>query len=73
MKSSSDNESRQVEANIRAIYDRLPADHRLQIMIRSANHFGFNDDGAMLKSAILLGVFRALGIVDQWSATNCYN
>jgi hypothetical protein len=32
-------------------------------MIRGANHFGFDDDGAMLKSPLLMQVLRALGIV----------
>lgn len=58
-----DTEGRQVEANIRSIYDRLPSDRRLQIMIRGANHFGFNDDGAMLKSPLVMRVLHALGIV----------
>jgi len=60
---ASDEESRQVERNIRSIYDRSPTYQRLQIMIRGANHFGFNDDGAILKSPILMSVLRMLGIV----------
>jgi hypothetical protein len=35
-------------------------DRRLQIVIRSANHYMFSDDGAMLKSPLLM---RVLGIV----------
>jgi predicted dienelactone hydrolase len=61
--SESDAETRQIEANIRSIFDRLPSDRRLWIMIRGANHFGFDDDGAMLKSPLLMQVLRALGIV----------
>lgn len=52
-----------VEANIRAIYNRLPAGKRLWIAIRGANHFGFSDDGAMLKSPAAMAVMRWLGIV----------
>jgi hypothetical protein len=42
--SESDAETRQVEANIRSIFDRLPSDRRLWIMIRDANHSGFSDE-----------------------------
>jgi predicted dienelactone hydrolase len=60
---ASDAESRQIEANIQAIYDRLPRDGRLRVAIRGANHFLFSDDGALLKSRILLRTLRTLGIV----------
>ncbi len=56
-------ETRQVQANIRSIYDRLPSDRRLEIVIRGANHFLFSDDGALLKSHIVLGALRGLGIL----------
>ena len=59
----SDAESRQIEANIRSIYDRLPLDRRLHVAIRGANHFLFNDDAALLKSRIVLRTLRMLGIV----------
>jgi len=62
-RSESDAETRQVEANIRSIYDRLPSDRRLEIVIQGANHFGFSDDGALLKSHIVLGTLRILGIL----------
>ena len=32
-------------------------------MIRGANHFLFSDDGALLKSQIVLGTLRMLGIL----------
>ncbi len=59
----SDPEGSQIGANIQSIYDRLPADGRLRIEIRGANHFLFSDDGALLKSHIVLRTLRALGIV----------
>jgi dienelactone hydrolase len=59
----SDPESRQTLANIQSIYDRLPADERLRIAIRGANHFLFSDDGALLKSHIVMRTLRMLGIV----------
>jgi predicted dienelactone hydrolase len=59
----SDPESGQILANIQSIYDRLPADRRAFIQIRGANHFLFSDDGALLKSHIVLGTLRMLGIV----------
>jgi dienelactone hydrolase len=73
----SDAEGRQIEAHFRSIYDRLPSDRRLQIMIRGSNHYGFSDDGAMLKSPLLMRVLRALGIVRldgrrQIAVTNHY-
>src|ERR1700675_3770288 len=60
---SSDAEIRQIQADIQSVYDRLPADGRLRISIRSANHFLFSDDGALLKSHIVLRTLRALGVV----------
>ncbi len=62
-RSEPDVETRQVGANVRSIYDRLPSDRRFEIMIRGANHFGFSDDGALLKSHIVLGTLRMLGIL----------
>ncbi len=59
----SDPEARQIWANIQSIYDRLPPEGRLRIEIRGANHFLFSDDGALLKSHIVLGTLRMLGIV----------
>jgi predicted dienelactone hydrolase len=61
--SESDAETRPVAANIHSIYDRLPSDRRLLIMIRGANHYMFSDDGAMLKSPLVMRVLRTLGIV----------
>jgi predicted dienelactone hydrolase len=60
---TSDPVSRQILANIQSIYDRLPRDGRLRIAIRGAYHFGFSDDGALLKSHIILGTLRKLGIL----------
>lgn len=60
---SSDAEVRQIKADIQSVYDRLPTDGRLQLVIRGANHFLFSDDGALLKSHILMRTLRLLGIV----------
>jgi len=57
----SDPESSRIKANIQSIYDRLPVDGRLRVMIRGANHFTFSDDGALLKSRVMRGVFRLFG------------
>src|SRR6202047_2216304 len=54
---------RQAGANIHSIYDRLPDDRRLMIMIRGADHYRFSDDGAMLKSPLMLRVLRTVGVV----------
>lgn len=40
---------------INRLNDRLPADGRLQIVIRGANHFLFSDDGALLMREIAEG------------------
>jgi dienelactone hydrolase len=61
--SERDAETRQIEVNIRSIYDRLPSDRRLMIMIRGASHYMFSDDGAMLKSPLVMRVMRTLRIV----------
>jgi len=57
----SDPDSRQIQANIQSIYDRLPPNGRLSITIRGANHFTFSDDGALLKSHIVRGMLRMFG------------
>jgi hypothetical protein len=56
-------ETLQIKANIQSIYDRLPADGRLHVEIRGANHFLFSDGGALLKSHIVLRTLRALGVI----------
>jgi dienelactone hydrolase len=58
-----DLETHPILANIRSIYDRQPADRRLEIEILGANHYMFSDDGAMLKSPFLMSLMRMLGLV----------
>ncbi len=58
---SSDAEGRQIMAHIQSIYRHLPANGRLLLLIRGANHFTFSDDGALLKSHVLRGLFRLFG------------
>jgi predicted dienelactone hydrolase len=59
----SDPEGSQILANMQSIYDRLPQNGRAFVQIRGANHFLFSDDGALLKSHIVLRTLRMLGIV----------
>ena len=54
---------RQAGANIHSIYGRLPGDRRWMIMIRGAGHYRFSDDGAMLKSPLVMRVLRTVGVV----------
>jgi predicted dienelactone hydrolase len=54
---------RRAGANIRSIYDRLPNDRRLMIVIRGAGHYRFSDDGAMLKSPLMMRAMRTVGVV----------
>ena len=53
--------AKQIIANIQSIYDRLPANGRLLLMIRGANHFTFSDDGALLKSHVFRAILRLFG------------
>jgi predicted dienelactone hydrolase len=62
-KGEPDPETRRIEANIHSIYDRLPDDRRLETVIRGANHFGFSDDGTLLKNHIVTGTLRMSGIL----------
>ena len=57
----SERESQQIEADIQSIFDRQPAAGRLRVVIRGANHFTFNDDGALFKSHAVRGLLRILG------------
>ncbi len=59
----SDPEGSQIRADIQSIYDRLPPDGRALIEIHGGNHFLFSDDGALLKSHIVLRTLRMLGLV----------
>jgi predicted dienelactone hydrolase len=59
----SDPESVQIMANIRSIYGRLPPDAGLLVTIHGANHFLFSDDGALLKSHLVMRALRLLGVV----------
>jgi dienelactone hydrolase len=61
--SEPDEETRQVNANIHSIYDRLPTHQRALIMIRGASHYMFSDNAAMLKSPLAMRVMRNLDIV----------
>jgi predicted dienelactone hydrolase len=56
-----DPESQRILANIQSLYDHLPADTRLRVTIRGANHFVFSDDGALLKSRFVRGALRLFG------------
>lgn len=52
-----------IGANIQSIYHRLPVDARSYIAVQGANHFLFSDDGALLKSRIVLRALRMLGMI----------
>ena len=60
---TADAESRAIMASIRSIHDRLPSDERILVELRGANHFLFSDDGAFLKSHLVLGALRRLGVI----------
>src|SRR5579859_3818875 len=54
---------RQIQADIQSVYERLPPEARVRIVIRGANHFTFSDDGAVLKSALVRRVLRLFGML----------
>jgi predicted dienelactone hydrolase len=56
-------ESRPILANIHSIYERLPNDRRLEIVIPGANHYRFSDDGALLQVSLVIRALRTLGVV----------
>ncbi|MGC2403701.1 MAG: hypothetical protein WA510_28170 [Acidobacteriaceae bacterium] len=59
----SDPQKAQIVGDIQSVYDRLPQKGRALLEIRGANHFMFGDDGALLKSHIVLGMLRSVGMV----------
>jgi hypothetical protein len=58
---SSRAEVRQVETDIKSVYDRQPPNGRLRVSIRGANHFTFSDDGALLRSHAFRWVLHKIG------------
>ena len=56
-------ESSQVMADIRSLYDRLPANCRWYVVIRGAGHYQFSDHGALLQMPLVLSVLHTLGIM----------
>jgi len=54
-------ESAQIGDDINSIYDRIPPDRRLRVMIGGAFHFMFSDDGAVMKSSIVRAFLRVTG------------
>jgi dienelactone hydrolase len=60
---SSDAVSTRILGEVQSIYDRLPADGRERVAIKGASHFLFSDDGALLKSHVVMGTLRMLGLI----------
>ncbi len=58
-----DSVSRQIMGQIQRAYERQPAESRMKVMIKGANHFTFSEDGALLKSGVLRGIMRVMGIL----------
>ena len=61
--SAQDPVSQKIMGQIRSAYERQPAESRVRIAIRGANHFTFSEDGALLKSGVLRGVMRLMGVL----------
>jgi len=58
-----DSVSRQILGQIQRAYERQPAETRMKVMIKGANHFTFSEDGALLKSGVLRGIMRVGGLL----------
>lgn len=56
-----DAESREIRANVRSVYDRLPVDSRWLAVIRGANHFSFSDQ-VLVMSPVLARLLRLAGV-----------
>lgn len=61
--SARDSVSRHIMSGIQSVYERQPADRRMRIAIRGANHFTFSEDGALLKSGVIRALMRATGVL----------
>ena len=57
---TSDPVSRQIMTNIQSIYDQLPSNGRLRIVIRGANHFSFSDQ-MLLRSQLVMRLLQMIG------------
>jgi pimeloyl-ACP methyl ester carboxylesterase len=58
-------EADQIMSDLRSVRDHAPANTTQFIAIRGSNHFLFSDDGALLKSHVLMGSLRMLGVVSM--------
>jgi len=54
---------RQIAADIRSVYDRLPPDSRMAFTIRGANHFSFSDD-LLVRPQALVRMLRVAGLLE---------
>jgi predicted dienelactone hydrolase len=59
---TSDPVSHQIMTNIQSIYDRLPHNGRLRIVIRGANHFSFSDQ-MLLRSQGVIWLLQMVGVL----------
>lgn len=58
----SDSETAQIKRDLRSVAGRLPNDPNL-LMLTGADHFGFSDDCAMLKSPLLRRWLQWVGVI----------
>ncbi|MDH4065138.1 MAG: hypothetical protein OEW19_12115, partial [Acidobacteriota bacterium] len=59
---ASDPESLRIVADIQAVYDRLPPDRRLRLVIRGANHFSFSDQ-LLVRSQTVMRLLEMTGVL----------
>jgi predicted dienelactone hydrolase len=57
---AADPDSRRISADINSIYERLPMDRRLRLVLKGADHFSFSDQ-ILLTSRVVRGLFRLTG------------
>jgi hypothetical protein len=58
---STNDEVRQILADVQTMYDRMTPESRHRVAIVGGFHFTFTDDGAVLKSRLLRGILRVFG------------
>ena len=59
--SSSDAETHRIFGDIQSVYDRLPPGGKWRAVIPGASHFTFSNDGAVVKSSAIRGLFHLFG------------
>ena len=60
---SKNSEIRDIMTAMQSLYDRLPHDTRQWLFLQGANHFLYNDDGAVLTNTLIKRLLGMLGVL----------